>query len=153
MKRIFLLQVLLAAGLSAQIITDASASNPTCEGRFIQAVIGVDSLNTYYTRAFSFGGFDGESFYTYPVFYAKLTYSAKGTPKVTAHVQGWMGDAGWITIDTIATADSVETAASGYLDLNNKHYPQYRLKVFGATSNRRDTQYTIGLYVPWTRKD
>lgn len=153
MKRILFLSLFAVTVSLGQISKNAVTSSPVSDGRLVEVECTVDSLNIYYTNAFSFSGYDGTSYYTTPIYYAKLLTSVKGTPKVSVIVQGKVSGEGWSTVDTVAIADSVETAASGSLDFNGKRFPQYRLKLYGATSNRSDSQYKIGLYLPWTREN
>lgn len=152
MKKFFLplLLLLLPVLLSGQVLTNGYAQTPVAKGTLYNFQVRVDSLGTYTTSPFSLGGLDKESFVTYPVHYAK-TITGPYKPRVSCVVQGAMSTTtGYTAVDTVALADSTKTLATGTLDLNDKKFPFYRLYIYGATGNRKDTTslYSIDLYIP-----
>jgi hypothetical protein len=144
---LMLTMILMLASISsapAQVMPK-TLSAPSVNTPLLVYHFSIDSLSSDSSAAFSLAPYDAESFYTYPLSYAKQLSSA-GTPKVTLLLQGYYGFGTWGTIDTIFTADSVTTLSFGTIDLNNKHCPWYRLKGNGTTGNRRDTKLDFGIY-------
>ena len=147
LKSLFAVIAVLIATMSvtapAQITTSFVQPNVSSKAT-VTIHANVDSLTTYTSGPFGLSGYDAESFYTYPLAYGKKLASA-GTPKISAYIDGSYGFSTWTVVDTILTTDSVTTFASGTLDLNNKHFPQYRVRIIGATGNRRDSQVDLVL--------
>ncbi len=114
----------------------------------------IDStITTYTSNTFQLSGWQGESFYTYPVQYRYRFISAAGTPYINTFIQGNLGDTTWFTIDTLCLKDSAETLVTGTIDFNNRKCYSYRLLSSGATSgngnkNRSDTSGEVTLYAP-----
>ncbi|MFZ4620971.1 MAG: hypothetical protein ACOYNS_10450 [Bacteroidota bacterium] len=158
---IMLTMVMMTCGpLLAQGWTISNASVNTTDadaGKVIKFQGYIDStITTYTSNPFSLSGYQGESFYTYPVQYRYRNVSAAGTPYVTHYIQGNLGDSTWFTIDTLITRDSTETVQFGSIDFNNRKCAAYRIVSSGGTNganakNRSDTVSELTLYMP--RKD
>lgn len=99
-----------------------------------------DSLENITSRLFSVTNYDGGAWSSYPIYYTKSTVSAAGKPFTTVTIEGSNDNENWVVIDTVGGAsDSLETLASGSIDLGGKKFLYYRQRTKGESGNRRDT--------------
>lgn len=140
--------IFCVSGLDAQIVTgsNARASVPVPTGPLVNIKVLVDSVRTDTSAAFTFAGYDAESFYDYPVEYGKKITLASGTPKVTVLVMGGFNSWSRAVVDTVILSDSVTTFGYGTINFNDAHFPKYWFVIKGDANNRSGTYLDLSLY-------
>jgi hypothetical protein len=140
-----LLGLLSVGTILPQFVLNARAV-PHTAGVLLKFSGSLDSLTTLYSSAFTLP-FSADSM--------KLNVGRKLTstnlPRVTITLQGSLDGSNWDSLLTFYTADSLKTYASKKSG-TNYIYPNYRIKIVGATGNRRDTRFEFFLF-SWFRKE
>ncbi len=161
MKRILIgLIAALTIAFSAQAqvtwTRDAAVSySDLYSGEIVSFTGTVDSVCTDTSAVFTFAGYQGDAFSLNPIQYTKKLASAAAKPCVKIIFQGQLSDGNWTNVDTLGTADSLETVQRGTIDFNNLKSVQYRMILSGTTSgtltNATDATFSLYLFLP--RKD
>ncbi len=163
------LSVLSDSALAQGSWTRDAQRTPLYPGEQIRFTGAVDSVGTLYSKAFNLRKYDGvhwgvaqdavASSATAPGYWNALRFPFKvryqatsvlGSPKLSAYVQANFAldstDANWANVDTLFTDLTAETVADIDVDLNDKKYPWYRLKIVGVALGRSDQAIDIKKY-------
>ena len=156
---LFLVVLLSITSLMAQTssFTDnaKSYSSGTGDGMVINFTGVVDSTaDSLYSKTFSLGNYDAESFYTYPVNSTLLlSGGTASTQKVNIFVLGSNTPgatssnlADFVTCDTIAYEDSSTTILYKTFNMNGAKYAKYMLFIQGTAGNVL-TNFSLPLYL------
>ena len=99
----------------------------------------VDSLDTLTSSNFKLGKYDNVAWASLPFAYQIKVSSVLGGVKVTAYLQGSFDGTNWANVDTLVSAYTTETLATGTRYLNDLKRPIYRLLIYGVALNSPDT--------------
>jgi len=152
MKNILLLTILILAPAVFAQSAFTTGWSPKIEYKGNSQVVIVkgvsDTTDALYSTAFSLQGYDKVDLNTYPLTAGvKLSGTSTATRKVSSYIQASWDGTNWANIDTISTADSVNTLImKTALNLNGYRAPYYRISVVGATTANDLTTFDIRLY-------
>lgn len=108
----------------------------------------ISSTDSLVSDGFEVSKFNNTSFMTSPPSF-QFVLPASGT-KISCKVLGCFKNSNvlsdWVAVDTAMTADSTTTPTQKDLNLNNKHYPYYKLLFHGATGNGTSKAFQGRLY-------
>jgi uncharacterized protein RhaS with RHS repeats len=115
----------------------------------------INSTDSLYSNSFEISKFNDVSFNTYPLSYQFILIAGTGKQKISSKILGAFKDSktlsDWTVIDTTMNADSVTTPTQKDINLNNKHYPYYKILFHGASGNGTGTQFQ-GRYYLWKKE-
>jgi len=132
---------------NAQFTINARTNLVENSGQLTAFELTADTTGSDTSYAFTLSGYDLESFSTYPIIVGKLQTSASGKPRLTTYIYGTFNGSDLVLVDTVGIiSDSLETMQWYSIDLNNKHYPYYKLRVVGESGNLSDVTTKLWVY-------
>lgn len=142
-KIIALFILLLSFTLSAQVTTTNATIQKISGKNYVSWVVSLDSLESEYSQAFSFSGYEPADFVIYYGADIGAVSGGSGYGVLVTHYVTYDGGSNWVLADTVCNLTSA-TPSTGNYDLNNKIAPQHKLKAYNSAYANA---LRIGLYI------